>query len=860
MKYNDKKVGILTKFKQGTSGTNYLIYEGQMVFNRHLEIKNISNILKCKLKLGDILFFDLFNMGKMYYAGNVEVVSIEDLNLEQLIKLIELLLNYKRVKKSIGKENDLNPNDMYNKLDSFFKEKLNSKYKIREIHEFIINSIHKAENYFYLLGDTLIDMYYKNMNLDDFSKTKGTIYEFIENFNKNDLKIAELWSNEKIEHNKSLSHNQVKMVCARLGEIIFQQYLKSLGHSVEDISITQIDGNNNDLWKKYDIKSDKLCIDVKTARHKSNTSLSEFIINKPNKYECEYISGLYIDMFDQLSIDENGRLSYKYLNHEPYYKILGVFVFKEFKNSINKLSESSLTKEIGLKLLDMKRIPFWAFSFSYLQTPREYCCHKNVLMHIHMHKKKHSKSFSLNEISKLIYYFGHEHFFKIYKDIFIKENKPYLFILEHVVSIFNDLNFTSIFLSLIYYWISAHSLGNGYYDSVMIRNMYQKIGDSGFFLGVIDVSNYIFMLIEMLDKIENNSKIKELNYFSNFYFNFDSMILRGIKDGRKYTIFTYCGGYKLVKKTSNSMRFPERCKEQFLNIGVNKTCETCHFLICSKCLTCDENCLAHKQRKMLNTFEHDIHSNMIKFKKYKLNKKELDNILSNSNYIYKNSTDVKNALLYRDEIASKTNCKKMLSFDLEGDDMILSLAEGSPVDLFINYLKKFMKSNAIMVANELIIKNVFDLNHDKMEKYFSSLGDLIQSILNNHQSDQYINIIYNNGIKIEYKLITRLDVFEFNVKKLMQETKRTHLTKKETEWLITSSLEDALNQFHQSLSNEVTLAKSMYKNINDLELDINQLTMASVRRLHFNIKNESKYIGARGLFLLGSLLNRNDGI
>ena len=61
-------------------------------------------------------------------------------------------------------------------------------------------------------------------------------------------------------------HEAARLMSARQAELVAGEYYRALGYEVDDISITQIDDENDGSWKDYDLLVDGRSVDVKNAR------------------------------------------------------------------------------------------------------------------------------------------------------------------------------------------------------------------------------------------------------------------------------------------------------------------------------------------------------------------------------------------------------------------------------------------------------------------------------------------------------------------------------------------------------------------------------------------------------------------
>ncbi|MFZ3194011.1 MAG: cold shock domain-containing protein [Moraxellaceae bacterium] len=416
---------------------------------------------------------------------------------------------------------------------------------------------------------------------------------------------------------KQFSYEQVKMMSARVAEMIAQDFFKNYGFSIEDVAISQVTGKtgNEYDWTLFDFKALKLeselSIDVKNARSSfgKDQTYSEFCIpefKKNRKKEDVLICGIYSPYYisDKIYAPQMKNRSVKFLGVTNLERQL-------------KLDEFFCKKEGLLESLSFERggresyLPIWLFSYPryVFSTDFEWFSRQRLdeieevisLADIPLIHELSLKSENLNEHDDLSK--------KIIEIIFLK-----IFAFQsvyEVVEIARNLNLLSTEELDFYRILSDASIFTREVDCPVIflsilthflKNISNRNLDYSFYEGVverfsrIDTMNALKKLVENLIKIDGGKDLHKFSDFKIFKLQGGGLLQGRLtsSDRRNKTILAYCGGSinPTTKRTVTSLseRFKSRCGYEPLLITDHQSCPTCHKLICPECNTCAIGC------------------------------------------------------------------------------------------------------------------------------------------------------------------------------------------------------------------------------------------------------------------------------
>jgi len=368
---------------------------------------------------------------------------------------------------------------------------------------------------------------------------------------------------------KSLSEIEIKkwdlgrLVSARKAEIATLKYLRNFGEDIEDISITQINGNKAD-WKLYDIRKDEEFYDVKNSRH-SARNVDTYTDHTIPRFKKDRM-GNEIIIISVLSeyVPQGMEKDFRITKHV----ILGVitkgtiekliyYINKKFENFLDISTLSTATF-----------FPGWIFDY-----PEDY-------YEINESSLEFPKGFDKSVLPPWCALYQYDTGLPVESNFNIQDNQ----IIQDLVELKNNNNFSRPF---IFYYVLGQLLKNisnkdiYYEQSKFIKDLLFRDFKTEKFLkrplGIYDPLQYIKNIIQLFDLYRNF--IAEEKYES--YKLTHPQILCGIKGDKELTIIAYCGGFTELRG---------RCGSYPLIIGKNERCKECGKLICNQCDHCTLNC------------------------------------------------------------------------------------------------------------------------------------------------------------------------------------------------------------------------------------------------------------------------------
>lgn len=402
-------------------------------------------------------------------------------------------------------------------------------------------------------------------------------------------------------------HDANRLISARLAERAATEYYKTIGLSVEDISITQLN-KNNDQWRDFDILVDGKPIDVKNAR-KSYTSPNSYVqhcipqFKKFRKTEViivgtlsEYVSfykkinspPFWPDNFDEPfnspsfppdDFDEQ-------INNPPYCTVLGEVSISKIRK-IYKWSCSRFGEILGLKGIWKPEFqPGWAFEYP----PEHYRFRSDAIAKIpEVLLRFNQLGVYGDRVPGWLLSMCPDHSIitlmtktpleeKILTDLhsleeYIDISRPTIFIL-----------IMGLFLESMFKCELADDL------AATLRRLLMVELSVGFKpLGLDDPQNYISSLIDCLEKVHEEGRRREMR-FKSFEMTHPSILKGQTDNGKCITLIAYCGGWKKYPITV-------RCGKTPLFFGTNDICPSCGHLICDACGFCSQTCTLVNQRQ-----------------------------------------------------------------------------------------------------------------------------------------------------------------------------------------------------------------------------------------------------------------------
>jgi hypothetical protein len=404
----------------------------------------------------------------------------------------------------------------------------------------------------------------------------GYIYQELDEI---DRKLSSVWARDEIHDDFTMA----KMLSARAAEKVAIMFYESLGHSVNDISITQVSKTKHLDWVDWKlcdlVLDDKICIDVKNARTSVNSKCNyvEHCVNKfknDRKNNDIIITGILspyvkIDLFNDAS-EINTDLVIKYLG--------------ETTNSyIKKLEEWFTRKLLTVKLDNMNFVPRWLFEFPDKFYSNRNMCRSILRNFVSEHQNIEFLNMGYEKVNPIPAYLSSgielpkeailnlfDWQLKFYNRIIPKNNK--------------SITMPVLFLALLTHFLEIITQEDKYEDyhpdlyTVLLYNHH----DYSLPLGIFDPLETIHDFIETLTILWSHKEKADLKCFGQFKFNGVGLLQGKRIDNTSYeTILAYCGGF---------IEGRGKCGNAPLILGENDNCPSCGKLICEICGHCSTNC------------------------------------------------------------------------------------------------------------------------------------------------------------------------------------------------------------------------------------------------------------------------------
>jgi hypothetical protein len=376
------------------------------------------------------------------------------------------------------------------------------------------------------------------------------------------------------------------LLSARTAELAAADYYTCLGHTVEDISITQL-GNTNGQWKDCDLLIDGRPIDVKNAR-RSFSNPERYVEHCIPRFKQARGTNAEVSITGVLSHYQSvGRIAHFGTDH----LILG-----EVRVSDIRRIYAWMRRRFGdlLKLDGAWRPeyhPGWMFEYP----PNHYPDRVAGIRRIGDVLRQFAPAgVGATFIPGWLLALCQE------RDLIVLGDLPDVKrrVLEDLHSLDEDVGFSlpSIFLYVmglileaIANELPAECLEKYVIDLLFLRGPDNTASSP---LGLEDPQGYVWELVRMLFRVQNEA-ISQRKRFVSFELTHPSILRGRLADGSSMTLLAYCGGWRVV---------PTRVKCGFapLFFGNHKVCPSCGYLICDECGYCSHRCelVSSRQQKL----------------------------------------------------------------------------------------------------------------------------------------------------------------------------------------------------------------------------------------------------------------------
>ena len=404
----------------------------------------------------------------------------------------------------------------------------------------------------------------------------------VDHTEKDDIRLCLAWSNslDRLDNQPDFGYlrallgdyEAARLLSARIAEHATASYYRSLGCKVEDVSVRQVRGRDEE-WKDFDLLIEERPVDVKNAR-RSFSSPDHYVQHCVPKFKkarnaevtivgvlSDYVSAddlIYAastcQLLGEVRVSTIRRLyAWARKRFGPLIKLDGmwkqdyqpgwVFEFPEghYQNrsaAVNRIP-SLLEKFRSIKL-SRGRLPGWLLALS-----------SDRVLGARMVQRGLDASL-LADVYSL--------------DDEVGISRPSLFILV-----------IGLFLESISKGERSVGLANAL-KGLLLTNCNPDQSP----LGLDDPQGYVVNLIDCLTKVQAEILRKNL-HLTAFHMTHPS-ILRGLKDdGNWITLLAYCGGWR-------EYPIKVRCGATPLFFGRHSVCPKCGFLICGDCGFCSQSC------------------------------------------------------------------------------------------------------------------------------------------------------------------------------------------------------------------------------------------------------------------------------
>lgn len=380
-----------------------------------------------------------------------------------------------------------------------------------------------------------------------------------------------------------------KLCSARYAELVASEYLRSLGMTVHDVSLTQLETGKED-WRTHDLLADGLPVDVKNARQSFSdpSRYSEYLIPR---FKETRISGDAVTILGVLS---------HYLTADQLEKgaraqcmVLGVVSQQDLDALAVWLNQMFGEVLSVAPLISGKRLPGWCFEYHDLHLPKRPEAIESIVKLLgdpqvgiidsdEIRIPRTLGSFVSDErvITKLLVRYGlsKEHY---------DENMR---LWRHLSFINSSVGFSRriLFAFVIgYTLLQVHKGVTGWTPDL--------IGDWLFLsksfehrrrpLGLDDPLAYVAGAVDAMTTLWSTSR-EQLRNFRAFRL-INPWILVGTDTAdTEWTLMAYCGGW-ILKDDGSPLA---KCGLSPLVLGMDRSCRLCHRLICRACGFCSDRC------------------------------------------------------------------------------------------------------------------------------------------------------------------------------------------------------------------------------------------------------------------------------
>lgn len=385
------------------------------------------------------------------------------------------------------------------------------------------------------------------------------------------------------------SYQAGRLISARLAELAAIDYYKALGHTVEDISITQLHANpSNQQWKDFDLLVDGRAVDVKNARKS---------FNSPNSYVEHCVPRFKVDRKSNADVAILGVLSsYQTLEQFALGDVVERIILGEVSvDTIRKLYVW-VKKRFG-DIIDFSGLwkpeyqPGWVFEFR----PEFYGDRMQVLAELGDLLSSGSRNIpnfhipgcllALSPLKVVVSSCLHE-------EAIPARVKREHEILDDLLDIRETIGYSrsAAYVYAMAYIMEAIAKAKADHDTIpalrrmlFTGNTSKKVAFRPRPFGLADPLGYVSSLLDAFESILKAIQDEGIK-FSAFKLTHPSIIKARTNSDKWITILAYCGGWQ-----ESPIRV--KCGNTPLHLGKNVNCSECGHLVCNNCGFCAADCV-----------------------------------------------------------------------------------------------------------------------------------------------------------------------------------------------------------------------------------------------------------------------------
>jgi hypothetical protein len=407
----------------------------------------------------------------------------------------------------------------------------------------------------------------------------------VHNFGISDARLCMLWSGFQIEDSADFweetrvlpAFTRNLVYSARTAELAALSYYRSLDHSVEDVSIQQLDGGTND-WTNFDIRAGDRCIDVKNARH-ALCGPGHFVEHCVPRFKKDRTSSQDVVICGVLS--EYVSSPSDYVDEPQTVHILGEVTIEDLR-SLYRWSRSRFGTSLDLRgLWKPQYVAGWLFEYS----SEHYSSRTPGILAIDpLLQRIREAGGKGDEVPGWMLVLCRD---DSVVDGFAMES-PLSAMISDLRSIQLDIGLSRRSLYVYALGLTLEHLARQTNPAEDLAGMVSllKIGEpwggGSTLLGLRDPQCYVESLVGTLIEIGQSVLEKGLE-LTGFRLTHPA-ILKGVTaHGGELTLLAYCGGWQ-------SFPFKARCGRAPLTLARHSHCSGCAHLICDNCGHCSNTC------------------------------------------------------------------------------------------------------------------------------------------------------------------------------------------------------------------------------------------------------------------------------